>query len=240
MGIVVIVLSALFLALGAVPPVAGSLAGARVTERLQAPATVRLQVVPTWRLLAGDVDRLQLQVGPTTLASVPIAGLTVQGGPCRLDAPCRLGAEMAIDTRDLEPIIRSNLTAYAEGLADTLGVPGARVADLGIEVGATAAVTGRFDAFGGLVSVPFRVEGKLARLDDQTVGLMGATATVHDQTQSLGDVPVWTLPEPPLAGLQVALQRLAVERGRLQAWLQVDVADPRALLQALPVAVPSP
>jgi hypothetical protein len=240
MGIVVVILSALFLALGAIPSVASNMATTRVRERLQAPASVTLQAVPTWRLLRGDVDRLELVAGRTKLGEMPIDGLTVQGGPCRMDAPCRLDAALAIATRDLEPIIRTNLTAYTASLAETLGVPGAEVADLAIELGNKAAVSGRFEALGGIVSVPFRVEGQLASLGPQTVGLMAATVTINEQVQPLGDIPVWTLPEPPLAGLQVALQRLTVTGDRLQAWLQLEIDRPADLLLAQPGATASP
>lgn len=240
MGIVVVVLSALFLALGAVPPVASSLAAARVRERLQAPAAVTLQAVPTWRLLTGEVDRLLLTVGPTTLADLPIGGMTVQGGPCRLDAPCRLQADLSVATRDLEPMIRTTLATYTADLAENLGIPGAQVTDLTIEVAAKSAVSGQLEALGGLVAVPFRIEGRLARLDDQTVGLIGAGAIINDRIHTLGNIPVWTLPEPPVAGLQVALQRLTVDDGQLRVQLQLDVARPRALLQAAAGPTPAP
>jgi hypothetical protein len=228
MGIIVIMLSALFLALGAVPPLASDLAAARISERLKAPVTVQVQAVPTWQLLAGRVDSLQLTVGATRIGAVPIAGLTLQGGPCALDAPCRLGAEVAIATRDLAPMIQASLTEITASLADTLGVPGAQVTDLAVEMGRTAAVSGRFEALGGLVSLPFRVAGTLARLDARTVGLLAATATVNGQAHELGDLAVWHLPEVP--GLAVALDRVTVEDRRLRAWMQLDIADPRALL----------
>lgn len=234
MAIVVAILSAVFLALGAVPPLAGAMAAARLQARLGAPAAVTVAAVPTWRLLAGDVDRLQLSVGPTTLAEVPIGGLTVQGGPCRLDAPCRLQAELQVAVRDLEPTIRTTLQRYTDGLAETLGVPGAQVADLAVVVAERCTVSGRLEAFGGLVAVPFRIEGRLGRLDDQTVGLLDARATVQALVHALGDVPVWTLPAPPVAGLQMALQRLDVAGGQVQARLQLDVARPRTLLESPP------
>jgi hypothetical protein len=230
MSIVVIVLSALFIALGAVPPIASSLATSMARESLEAPATVQLRAVPTWKLLTGEVDRLELVVGATKLGAVPISGISVQGGPCRLDAPCRLGAELAIATRDLQPLIEEGMTAYAEELAETFGVAGAQVADLAVTMAERTSVSGRFEAFGGLVSVPFHVEGRLARLGPQTVGLQAAVATINEQAQPLGDIAVWTLPEPPLEGLQVSLDRLAVEGDSLKAWLQLDIPHPADLL----------
>jgi hypothetical protein len=238
MGIIVIVLSALFLALGAMPPVASDLAAARIAERLKAPVALRLQAVPTWQLLTGRVDSLQLTVGATRIGALPIAGLTLQGGPCALDAPCRLGAEVAIATKDLTPLIRASLTEITDTLADTLGVPGAQVTDLTVEIGEKAAVSGRFEAFGGLMSLPFRVAGTLGRLDPGTVGLLAATATVNGQAYDLGDLAVWHL--PAVSGMAVSLDRVAVDGQRLQAMLQLDIADPQALLATPPGSAQAP
>jgi hypothetical protein len=229
MGIVVVILGIVFLALGAIPPMASAYATDLLRHRLAAPhATLALGAVPTWTLLGGHADAVDIRTGPTTINGWPVEDLFVHGGPVQMGKPAELFAGVVMRNKVLAPTIRQGVEAYAMTLAESLGVGGTSVADLAIELGPTTVVSGRFEAFGGLVAVPFHLAGQPDRLSPREVGLRHAIVTLSGHDQAIGDVPLVTVPET--AGVDVNLTRLVMTPTELRVWATLTVSDPGRFL----------
>ncbi|MBC7543790.1 MAG: hypothetical protein H7338_13775 [Candidatus Sericytochromatia bacterium] len=234
MGIVVVVLGIVFLAFGALPPFASFYGTGLIRQRLAAPAaTLSVAAVPTWRLLGADADLIHVKTGPTTFNGWLVEDLLIDGGPVRVGHPCQLSAGVVMRNTVLEPAIRAGVEAYTATLAETVGVPGAAVADLEIALGPTTVVSGRLEAFGGLVAVPFRLAGTPDALSPREIGLRKAVVTLNGTEQSIGDVPLMTLPITP--GVGVTLTRMAMSPTELRVWAMLNVADPGRFLAPAPV-----
>ncbi len=235
MSIVVIVLGIVFLAFGAIPPVASAYGTGALRQRLaSSSATVVVGAVPTWRLLAGQADSIAVQTGPTTLNGWQVEDLVVRGGPCRVGQPCVLAAELAMRNQVLVPAIRSGIESYAGTLAETLGVAGASVADVQIALGPTTVVSGRFEAFGGLVALPFRLAGRPDRLGPNEIGLRQASVSLNGQDQPIGDIPLTTLPATVAEGVGLTLTRLVMTGTEVRVWATLSVSDPGRLMAPAP------
>lgn len=238
MAIVSLVLGLVFFALGAVPSIASQRLAVSVREVLpQADVRAELSAVPTWRILGGHADRLDLALGDLPADGFALQNVRVQAAPFDSQGPAEFLVQFAVAEAPLKQRIETEANQYVASLAANLGLPGASLDDLDVQIGAPdrpVQITGRLSALGGLIGMDLAIAGGLG-FGDGALGLTDATVTINDQPQHLGFVPLVALPELP-TGVRCQIRALRAVGAMVHVAMTVGVLD----LNTIPAFLQSP